>query len=388
MPEEKVPDPAGVGDDGIIVTKQYKEADEKVKGTTEVVPEIDVSGWNMPGESIGETTFSRAVSEMLGDKETEPDVEKPEIKTLSQTLLEPDTVTEVEVEVEIEGEAAAEPESSGPAQDDAPPSAAAEAGQEDGTPSGVLDRFRELLPAVAINDEGDVYSAVEQLKETADFYNRVEAIVEEDERMQEYVNLRLAHPDEPASAHALMAFGGVDEAPDKHDDPDAYADYVASQRIAEAAKKREQEQLDASAAVRQKAQQSATSAFEAFLARQKLDPDKASQFATEFQVLLHGDNRGVFRQDAFDIVWRGLHHDELVAEAAKKARTEGRNAAIAELKGGTRPTSPKGSGLPTPSASGSGTPGAEPSKRKQLRDIAGKFSRSAGATLEEWTGWN
>lgn len=170
----------------------------------------------------------------------------------------------------------------------------------------------------------ELLSHVQQLQDTADGLQGLHELVGSNDQFKALVTAFLEKQD-PAQA-ALAAIPNLkQEAPDPDLDPEAYADYKTQQALKAQQTETQQKETARQKALAEKAQQSTRRAFQAFSERvAKTNEDfDAKEFASAFDSLTRPNpETGRFQKDAFDVVYRGLHHDELVAAAVEKARKD------------------------------------------------------------------
>lgn len=250
---------------------------------------------------------------------------------------------------EKEPEAATEPE-----KEEKPKEEAKEVAVLDLTP------FREALPGLVIEKPEDLVSIVTQLRDTKDVYDQMERLVSGDTALQTYLRLRTEGTD--ASVAVIEAFGDKAQVPDKDEDPEAYANWKAEEARKEEREKAQQREIAKTKQIQERAAREAEQTLKAFTERMKeVEGFDAKSFVRTFNALTMGDELGRFRQDAFDIVYKGLNHDKILAEAVKKAEGAAfaRGAKSVKDKAGALPDVPNPSG----SRASVSTPESEEIKR-------------------------
>lgn len=200
--------------------------------------------------------------------------------------------------------------------------------------------IRRAIPgAVVENDEqAEVY--VRQLAREADGMNDLRATIQEVPELAAFFRA-LGEGSAPRLA-AVEAFRDLASAPDP-EDPE-YADWLRAEGARKERQRIDRERAAETQVQRQQRADAMEASLNAFVQR---NPDvDADNLREQFYSLFEGDRRTkAFRGDAYEVVYNGLNHKQLVADAVEAARAQEREKVLAEVRGGNATVQPEAEDL-------------------------------------------
>jgi len=256
-----------------------------------------------------------------------------------------------------------------------------ESGDAAPLPDPLRETAQELYPERVVEDTEQLQEAMAHDREIVKHFDVLDSVVEQDEHLAKYLELRVKEGADPRAA-AVQAMQELVEAPDPHEDPEAYADWKHEKKLQEQRREqqenKEQELTEQEERFSRQSQQS----FEAFAEKHDMGEEELQTFTQRVNTLVFGDQQGRVPSNQAEILWRGLHHEQLVEQARQEAfengKQEGRNEAIDEEQ-----SRRQGDGLPKFGGSSKSTSELSDAE-KELRNLGQSFEE-AGADPNDFS---
>lgn len=376
------------------------EADEQVTSAQQA--DAANQDWSWPQAYSEQNAFNEEVRQVGGDPR-DPLPTSGEGETASSQGADSDTQSSIPSERSgAPGEEGAEAEATDDEADadearaddaDAPDSPDDEAGEaaeekiegaEEGEPlpSQMQERVASLYPERVIETQEDLEAAIRDDREAAETLDHLDALVAEDDHLARYLELRVQEKLDNRAA-AMRAMKELVEAPDPDEDPEAYADWKAERKLQEQRQQERKEREQQLSEAEERAQRQSVKSFKALKQKRDMSDEELDVFRRRVNTLLFGDDRGRVPPHQAEILYRGMHFDELVEERVEKAREEarreGRNEAIEEMQQRKR-----GDGLPKPRGSKTSLEGLSDAER-ELAELGQSFEQTGDAAKEDWS---
>lgn len=239
-------------------------------------------------------------------------------------------------------------------------------------PDAVLAAVRTAFPDLTFETPDDVVGELQRERQANDTILQV---------MQ-------AYPQLTGVIGALSRGGDVDLAdvlrehlgdmltiPDEDEDPAGYREHIRTQGRREAEQKARQQRQAAVAQEVERFQQTAVASIEKLATDRKLDTKAAAEARQQIADFIDNPT------DQFaEVIYRGLHFDRLAKEVAEKAKVDGRNEAITDVKSKSRQK--KGDGIARFADKSSAKAERRPSGQKQAQELAQQMRRSRDPLTE------
>ncbi len=239
-------------------------------------------------------------------------------------------------------------------------------------PDAVLAAVRTAFPDLTFETPDDVVGELQRERQANDTILQV---------MQ-------AYPQLTGVIGALSRGGDVDLAdvlrehlgdmltiPDEDEDPAGYREHIRTQGRREAEQKARQQRQAAVAQEVERFQQTAVASIEKLATDRKLDTKAAAEARQQIADFIDNPT------DQFaEVIYRGLHFDRLAKEVADKAKVDGRNEAITDVKSKSRQK--KGDGIARFADKSSAKAERRPSGQKQAQELAQQMRRSRDPLTE------
>jgi hypothetical protein len=182
-----------------------------------------------------------------------------------------------------------------------------------------------------VTSQEDLTEQVRSLQDRADGLTELDQMVRQNEAFGAFT-AALMEGKSPQEAAADAVPGVETQAPDPDLDPEGYAEYREQQAREEERARLEEDKQQTQEQLRERGAKSFKRAFNAFVEKQDEDFDEEA-FGREYMSLTQIDpDTGRFRPDAFEIVQKGLRHDELIEQAREEARKEGFAEGVRSVK--------------------------------------------------------
>jgi hypothetical protein len=286
------------------------------------------------GDEVAEDESPTAGGEASTATESEEGADAPD-GTADTTESDADAGgrSDAEGEGNAGDDAAAGPETDGAGQADA------------GDPWLDAERFAEETGINAETPE-EAADAVNRLKKQNAGYRELEQIVQQNPGFQQMV-AELA--DGKTVAEAAAALDGVQiEAPDPNENPEAYAEWKAEQKMSEQEIKQQATQQQERRRQVQQKEERMREEFNSLVERHDLSDDQAQTIGETLARLTVTKPGAQFRAKDLEVLRKGLNYDK----AIEAARQEGREEALQDTRGDGRPEAEDG--LPNMHTAGGG----------------------------------
>lgn len=324
-------------------------------------------------EATGEAPEDKVVESLMGDEaDSEADASEGDASEAGAEAEADEDEAEDETEAEAgEAEAGgAEAEGEEDAEEEGRP-----------LPSELADEAQMLFPNRVVETQGQLLDAVEQSRQHEQMFYAVDEIVEQDDALGTYLELRVQEDLGPARA-ARRAFDELLSAPDPNEDPKAWAQWKADREIAEREAEQDAQQEQSLDEAEERVQDQMSRSLQAARQQLGLSGEEYTRFVAEVQRLVAGDERGNVPSDFGKRMYVALHFEDILRRERQKAReeahAEGRNEALDDQAQRRR-----GDGLPKPD--GSRAPADDLSEEEErLERIGDSFSES-GASVEDFS---
>lgn len=248
-----------------------------------------------------------------------------------------------------------------------------------------VERFlRSVGEQAPVRTVDDAIQYAADLTQVANAYNDLEELAASTEGFPEFIQ-HLADGKPPHQA-ATEAFEGLQAvAPDPEEDPEAWMEHEVEKRLQrkmeEAGLTEEQQRKGR----RTDQREQAARLFDRFTDERDMSQEEAEAFLSTYRSVVMGDKAtGRLRPDMFDVIYKGLHHDDLVQEAVEEARIEAKNAGIEEAVS----THSGKRDRPAPIKAGGGdAPDKNDTKRRRSVQRKRRFARDGNFTetlLGDW----
>jgi len=239
-------------------------------------------------------------------------------------------------------------------------------------PDPVQETVNEHFPDRVIETQEQLDETLDEVEETRQIFDLVDRVVEEDDELARYFELRFQEDMDPMRAK-IRAFESTREAPDPNEKPEEYAKYKAEVEAAKKeaqAREADEEELDE---IQQRVDQQSQRSLERLANKKNWDSERAQEFADRVNTLVFGDPNGNVPSDQMERLFFALNKDKVIEqvreEAFEEGRKKGRNENIEE-----ETTQKRGDGLPKPD--GSSTPDEPKSDEEQrLEEIGNAFDQ-------------
>ena len=238
-------------------------------------------------------------------------------------------------------------------------------------PDEVQETVSEHFPGRVIETTEDLNEAMSEVRQTVEIFDVIDRAVEEDSDLEQYFELRFQEDVSQLEAK-VRAFGDLEDAPSKEENPEAYADWIAEYKQAKQQAEQDDHAEEQISEAEQRLQQETEASFKRLKQERDMSDDEFDRFTEEVNKLVFGDQRGRVPSDQAERLYFALNKDQVLDEVREEAYEEGvQDAKNGEIEEDLN-TNQKGDGLPNPGGS------AEPEEpksdfEKRLDNLGGQF---------------
>jgi len=320
-------------------------------------------GRDQPDEETGagDETGAEPSSGEAPEETEEPEQGAPEDET------EEDEPAEAENEAEQEGEDEDEDEESV----DAEP-----------LPDEVQETVNEHFPGRVVETTEDLGAVMEETRETLQIFDAVDREVEEDSDLAHYFELRFQEGASTLEAK-VRAFGDLEDAPDKEENPEAYADWVAEYREAKKTAEQDEAAEEQISEAEQRLEEETERSFLRLKEERDMSDEEFHRFTEAVNKLVFGDDRGRVPSDQAERLYFALNKDDILEEVRQEAYEEGRKEGRNEQVEGELSDNGRGDGLPNPG--GTAEPEEPKSDREEELEALGSQFENRGGDPDEFS---
>jgi hypothetical protein len=172
---------------------------------------------------------------------------------------------------------------------------------------------------------------VNRLKTQNEGFHELQQIVESNAGFQKMLS-EMAGGKTPAEAAAALD-GVTTEAPDPNENPEAYAEWKAAQKMKEKEQQREQEQQSDREQKIQREKRRLESEFENVVRNNDLSDDQAQALGETLARLTVSQPGASLRAKDLETLRKGMQHDKIVEQKIEEARKEEREKVLAKVRG-------------------------------------------------------
>jgi hypothetical protein len=172
---------------------------------------------------------------------------------------------------------------------------------------------------------------VNRLKTQNEGFHELQQIVESNAGFQKMLS-EMADGKTPAEAAAALD-GVTTEAPDPNENPEAYAEWKAAQKMKEKEQQREQEQQSDREQKIQREKRRLESEFENVVRNNDLSDDQAQALGETLARLTVSQPGASLRAKDLETLRKGMQHDKIVEQKIEEARKEEREKVLAKVRG-------------------------------------------------------
>lgn len=227
-------------------------------------------------------------------------------------------------------EATGEPNENGPADEGEDAPAADGDDERQARRDEWLGRVQEETGLQA-EDTDELTEEVNRLKTQNEGFHELEQIIESNAGFQRMLN-EMADGKTPAEAAAALD-GVTSEAPDPNENPEAYAEWKAAQKMKEQEAQQQQEQQSEREQKIQRKKRRLESEFENVVENNDLSDEEAQTLGETLARLTVSQPGATLRAKELEQLRKGVQHEQIVEQKVEQARKEEREKVLAQVRG-------------------------------------------------------